>query len=136
MIRRVLCDTNVLVSALIADGPPSRLIERAVDDRIELVLIPPVLTELERVLTTKLGFTAERWREADEVLREIGTLARQAPERVAAASGDADDDIILAWAASNGVDVIASGDRRHLLPLAAYAGIPIVTPQALLADLI
>lgn len=126
----------MLVSAAIADGPPSRLVEQAVDGRIELVLAAPVLSELERVLTAKLGFTAERWQEAEDVLLEIGASAGTAPERVQAISGDPDDDVILAWAFANEVDVIASGDRRHLLPLRAHRGIPILTPQALLLELL
>ena len=36
---------------------------------------------------------------------------------------DADDDPVLAA----GADLIASGDRRDLLPLGSYEGIPIVT---------
>jgi hypothetical protein len=36
--HRVLCDTNVLVSALIADGPPSRLLEEIVDGQVDLCL--------------------------------------------------------------------------------------------------
>ncbi len=126
----------MLVSAVIADGPPSRLVEQAVDGRIELVLAAPVLSELQRVLTAKLGFTAERWREARDILLQIGASADTAPKRVQAISGDPDDDVILAWAFANEVDVIASGDRRHLLPLRAYRGIPILTPQALLVELL
>jgi hypothetical protein len=42
MSDRVLVDTNVLVSAFIAGGPPSRVIDEAIDGRIELVLAAPV----------------------------------------------------------------------------------------------
>jgi len=34
-----------------------------------------------------------------------------------------------------GVDVLVSGDRRHLLPVGEHQGIRILTPQALLAEL-
>jgi predicted nucleic acid-binding protein len=40
---------------------------------------------------------------------------------------DADDDHVLAAALAAGADLIASGDRRDLLPLGSYEGIPIVT---------
>lgn len=56
-----LCDTNVLVSAFIAGGPPSRVIEAAIDARIELVLADPVLDELDRVLTPSAMTTAMTW---------------------------------------------------------------------------
>jgi predicted nucleic acid-binding protein len=42
---------------------------------------------------------------------------------------DPDDDHVLAAALAGAVDLIASGDRRDLLPLGSYAGIPIVTAR-------
>jgi uncharacterized protein len=133
---RALCDTNVLVSAFIAAGPPSRVIEAAIDRRLDLVLAEPVLDELERVLTVKLGFEPQRVREIVAFLdglasARVGAPAG-APEPV---SGDSDDDVILACAVEAGVQLIVSGDRKHLLPLVEYRGIRIVTPQALLAEL-
>ncbi len=100
------------------------------------MLADPVLDELERVLTTKLRFTAER-------VRDIGVLLSElASERIAAPTttpepltGDPDDDLILACGADAGVQVIVSGDRRHLLPIGEHRGVRIVTPQALLAEL-
>jgi predicted nucleic acid-binding protein len=50
-------------------------------------------------------------------------------------SGDPADDTLLACAAEAGVDILATGDRRHLLPLAEYHGARILTPQAALAVL-
>jgi len=133
---RALCDTNVLVSAFIAAGPPSRVIEAVIDRRLDLVLAEPVLDELERVLTIKLGFETKRVREIVAFLdglasARVGAPAG-APEPV---SGDADDDVILACGVDAGVQLIVSGDRKHLLPLVEYRGIRIVTPQALLAGL-
>ncbi|HXP37138.1 MAG TPA: putative toxin-antitoxin system toxin component, PIN family [Solirubrobacteraceae bacterium] len=136
MTPRALCDTNVLVSAFIAAGPPSRVIEAVIDRRLDLVLAEPVLDELERVLTIKLGFETKRVREIVAFLdglasARVGAPAG-APEPV---SGDADDDVILACGVDAGVQLIVSGDRKHLLPLVEYRGIRIVTPQALLAGL-
>lgn len=34
-----------------------------------------------------------------------------------------------------GVEVLVSGDHKHLLPLGAHRGVPVLTPQALLAEL-
>lgn len=133
---RVLCDTNVLVSAFIAGGPPSRVLEVAIDRRLDLVLAEPVLNELERVLTVKLGFES---RHVGEIVAFLDRLAcarvgvpATAPEPV---SGDADDDVILACGVDARVQTIVSGDRKHLLPLVEYRGIRILTPQALLAEL-
>jgi putative PIN family toxin of toxin-antitoxin system len=134
---RALCDTNVLVSAFIAGGPPSRVIEAAIDGRIELVLADPVLEELERVLTTKLGFAQNRVREIRafliELARERVAAPSRSPEQV---TGDRDDDVILACAVAAGVEVLVSGDRRHLLPVGEHRGVRIVAPQALLAEVV
>lgn len=136
MTSRVLCDTNVLVSAFIAGGPPSRVIEAAIDGRIDLVLADPVLGELERVLTVKLGVEPERVRELRTLLIDLASkrvdAPMQAPEAI---TGDPDDDVILACAMVAGVELVVSGDRRHLLPVGEHRGVRIVTPQALLAEL-
>jgi uncharacterized protein len=133
---RVLCDTNVLVSAFIAGGPPSRVVEAAIDGRIELVVAEPVLDELDRVLTAKLGFDAERVREIAALLCELAgepiAAPTSAPESI---TGDPDDDVILACGVNAEVQIIVSGDRKHLLPVVEHRGVRIVTPQALLAEL-
>lgn len=137
LLLRVGCDTNVLVSAFIAAGPPSRVVETAIDRRIELVLLEPVMEELERVLLQKLGFGAARFREVDALLREIAVATVPAPPgQPEEISGDKDDDLVLACACAADISVLASGDRKHLLPLGDYRGIRILTPQALLAELV
>jgi putative PIN family toxin of toxin-antitoxin system len=134
--QRALCDTNVLVSAFIAGGPPSRVIEASIDGRIELVLADPVIDELERVLTLKLGFGPERLRDVTTLLMDISVARAGAPTQpVEAVTGDPDDDVILACGISADVQIIVSGDRRHMLPVREHRGIRIVSPQALLAEL-
>jgi putative PIN family toxin of toxin-antitoxin system len=131
-----LCDTNVLVSAFIAGGPPSRVVEAAIDGRIELVLAAPVIDELERVLTVKLGFEPQRLRDIVTLLTDISVARVDAPTQpVEAVTGDPDDDVVLACGVSAGVQIIVSGDRRHMLPIREHRGIRIVSPQALLAEL-
>jgi uncharacterized protein len=133
---RALCYTNVLVSAFIAGGPPSRVIEAAIDGRIELVLADPVLGELERVLTLKLGFEPERVREIRALLIDLASARVDTPAKTPEAiTGDPDDDVILACGVQGGVHIIVSGDRRHLLPVREYRGIRIIAPQTLLAEL-
>jgi uncharacterized protein len=134
--QRALCDTNILVSAFIAGGPPSRVIEASIDGRIELVLAAPVIHELERVLAVKLGFEPERLHDITALLIDISVARVDAPAQpVEAITGDPDDDVVLACGVSAGVQIIVSGDRRHMLPVREHRGIRIVSPQALLAEL-
>lgn len=133
---RVVCDTNVLVSAFIADGPPSRVVEEVIVGHLELVLPRPVMIELERILTGKLGFEPDRWRQVEVLLTDLATELAAAPAMPAEpVTGDPDDDVILACALLAGADVVVSGDRRHLLPVGAHRGVRVLTPQALLAEL-
>lgn len=124
------------MSAFIAAGPPSRVIEEAEAGSIELVLLQPTLDELVRVLSAKLDFPEVRCREVAALLADLAAAVQPTPETpVEAVSGDRDDDLILACAAQAGVDLLVSGDRRHLLPLEVHSGFRIVTPQAFLAEL-
>lgn len=134
---RVACDTNVLVSAFIAGGPPSRVIEEAVDGNLELVLLEPVSVELDRILSEKLGFTAERLKEIQALLFDIAIGSQQAPSHEPEPlTGDPDDDLVLACAVEAQVEVLVSGDRKHLLPVGEHQGVRVLTPQAFLAELV
>ncbi len=125
-----------MVSAFIAAGPPSRIVEEAIDGHLQLVLPKPVMEELERVLVKKLAFDSERWREVEALLADLAVESVGVREgTVEAVTGDPDDDLILACIAEADVEVLVSGDRRHLLPLGTHRGVRILTPQALLAEL-
>lgn len=133
---RVACDTNVLVSAFIAGGPPGRVVERAVAGTFDLVLLEPSMTEMVRVLSGKFSFPVERLKEIQALLSEASVGAQIAPEeRPVPVTGDPDDDLILACAVEAKVDVLVSGDRKHLLPVDEHEGVRILTPQAFLAEL-
>lgn len=124
----------MLVSAFIAAGPPSRIIEEMIDGRLELILPQPVINELERILTEKLAFDSDRWREIEALLADLAVESVPGPDGPTdPVTGDPDDDLILACLAQAGVEVLISGDRKHLLPLETHRGMRILAPQALLA---
>ena len=126
----------MLVSAFIAAGPPSRLLEEAIDGRLELILLEPTIVELERILTEKFDFEPQRWGEAETLLGELAVESVPAPGgHPEPVTGDPDDDLILACAIQAKVDVLVSGDRKHLLPVGERGGVRILSPQALLAEL-
>jgi predicted nucleic acid-binding protein len=106
-----------------------------IDGRVELVLPELVLDELQRVLTGKLGFDEERARTACDMLAGLAVSRPGQPSSTEAVTGDPADDAILACAVEAGADVLATGDRKHLLPLGKHRGVRILTPQAALAEL-
>lgn len=129
---RIVLDTNVVMSALLWRGTPHQLLQ-AIRQRSDVRVFSShaVLEELTDVLTrpaaskqlAAIGKTAREviadFIEAVEIA-EPAAVPRVVPT-------DADDDHVLAAALAAGGDLIASGDRRDLLPLGSYEGIPIVT---------
>lgn len=125
---RIVVDTNVLVSAYVSTGTPRRLLDAAFDGTFFLCTSEALLAELLDVLGR--SHIAPRMQRAAaavvEDLRKIAVVvAPAAVPRVVPT--DADDDQVLAAALAAGADLIVSGDRRDLLPLGSYEGIPIVT---------
>ncbi len=127
-------DTNVLVSAVIADGPPRRVLELLQQGRAELVLATPVIVELRRILKVKIGVDDASIDVMIALLEELAAEIAAVPETVEPVSGDPQDDIILAAAAAAAADVLVSGDRRHVLPLGRYRAMRIMRTQDFLAE--
>lgn len=128
---RLVVDTNVVVSAFLWQGTPGRLLELAGEKQVRLFSSRALLDELADVLSRKklaksvaaTGLTVPQMLAA---YRKVITLvtARQLPQKV---SPDADDDAVLATAQAAKADLVVSGDRKHLLILKRFEGIPIVT---------
>jgi predicted nucleic acid-binding protein len=112
------------------------VIEEAVDGNLDLVLLEPTMIELARILVDKLDFDAKRLEQVLALLHDVASdyqrSSKQEPEPL---TGDPDDDLILECAIAAEVEVLASGDRKHLLPIGEHGGVRILTPQAFLAEL-
>ena len=128
-------DTNVLVSAVIADGPPRRVLEVIADGALELVLPEPVGAELPRVLSQKLAVGDPSIKAIMGLLDELAPDAAKVPERVEAVSGGPGDERTLAAASAAGAKILVSGDSKHLLPLGKHRAMRIMRPQAFLAEI-
>ena len=130
---RVVCDTNVVVSALVfRAGRLSWLREAWAAASVVPVVSKQTLAELVRVLSyPKLRLEAEEtknllalYMEHAEVLDAVKTAARLPLCR------DADDREFLRLAYAARVDALVTGDA-DLLAVAAQSKIPILTPDAL-----
>jgi uncharacterized protein len=125
----------VLVSAAIAEGPPGRVIERAIAGEFRLIVPDLVREELIRALAQKLGWEAMELATLDAEVLALAIELPVAPGAAPAITGDPTDDRILAAATGASADVLVTGDRRHLVPVGTHQGLRIVLPQALLAEL-
>lgn len=122
-MKRVVADTNVLVSALQFGGKPRQLLDLATDGQVDLAISEAIIAETLRVLGDKFHCAPEWVAEADRQLRVI-TRFVQPTESIQAIEGDPTDDRILECAVAAEAEVIVSGDS-HLLNLGSFRGIPI-----------
>ncbi len=130
MIRAVL-DTNQYVSmAIKARGTADRLLAAWRDERFVLLLSPPILEEIIRVLRSPrlrrlIRLTAL---EINGLIESLLLDAELTPGRLAVQviTRDPSDNMFLACAVEGRADYIVSGDR-DLLTLESYQDIPIVT---------
>jgi uncharacterized protein len=133
-MARVVIDTNVLISALIHDGKPRKLI---------LELLNKHTVVLSRKMLAEFADVAERDKfsitnsQVQRFLSILVTMVKIVPDRelITEVSLDPDDDVVLPNAAYTGkADYIVTGDN-HLLALNKFKKTKIVTVNQMLAIL-
>ncbi|MCI4428945.1 MAG: putative toxin-antitoxin system toxin component, PIN family [Burkholderiales bacterium] len=132
---RIVVDTNLLVSGVISSGGlPRQLVDAAKAGEFELCTSEVLLAELLDVLLRSkfAARLAQAGLTPEGIVGELRRLAVVAstpavPPRVVPT--DPDDDHVIAAAVAANADLIASGDKRHLLLLGTFAGIPIITAR-------
>jgi putative PIN family toxin of toxin-antitoxin system len=131
----LVVDTNVLVSALLWPGIPTRLIERAVEGEAELFTSRALLDELREVLRRPkfARYVEATGLSASELTEHYHRLAHMITARrlLSPICRDADDDAVLACAAAANADAIVTGDA-DLLILRVFRDIPILKPAGAL----
>ncbi|MGA7538928.1 MAG: putative toxin-antitoxin system toxin component, PIN family [Steroidobacteraceae bacterium] len=136
---RIVADTNTVLSGLLWQGPPRRLLDLARERKVSLYTSVTLLAELAEVIARDkfakrvraAGLSAAELVQDYEHLAEVVT-----PEALPApVSRDPDDDHVLACALAAKAEIIVSGDKRHLLVLTEYQGIPIRTASDALGQL-
>jgi putative PIN family toxin of toxin-antitoxin system len=125
-------DTNILFSAVGWKGKPYECLEMARAGTVDGITCRDLLEELAEKLEIKLSFLPEQ---VVETLADLMTFLRvvSIPGVLKAVVADPDDDKVLECAEVGGATHIVTGDRRHLLPMGSFKGIPIVTAADFLA---
>ncbi|MCH8294559.1 putative toxin-antitoxin system toxin component, PIN family [Candidatus Poribacteria bacterium] len=126
-------DTNILFSAIGWRGRPYRCVELARQGRIKAVTCQELLDELAEKLTVKLCLSPSTVTNTIADLLGFVHVVR-IHNTLKVINADPDDDKVLECAVVGGATHIVTGDRRHLLPLGSYQGIPIVTAADFLAQ--
>lgn len=132
---KLVLDTNVLISALLWQGPSHQLLIMIEDKTFSLCITPILLGELSDVLKRpKFSWRIKELNtSSEELLAGVIDIAELYPDRKieSVVKEDTDDDKVLSCALTAGAKYIISGDL-HLLKLKQWAGITILTPQAFL----
>ena len=125
---KAVFDTNVLVSAFVAEGVCSKLLGRARRGQFELISCPFILREFEAVLLKKLSATRVETRQALRILAETISGLVQPDPLVPGICRDPDDDNILSCAIAASADYLITEDS-DLLDLREFRRTRIMSPQ-------
>ncbi len=123
---RIVCDTNIFISALRFGGNPDKIIKLAREGDVELITSPFILNEFERVLMQKFYYRKEEAKAFRESIEKICFLVNPTTQ-VSTIKKKKDDNHILECALEAKADYIITGDAKHILPLKNFQGIKIVT---------
>jgi uncharacterized protein len=122
---RVVLDTNVLISALIAQGVCSELLEHC-SRQHRVIVSDDILRELREHLVGKFKYPEQDAAKALELVVSIAETV--APSNLTRpVCRDRDDDMVLGTAVSGNAACIVTGDA-DLLVLREYRGIAILRP--------
>jgi putative PIN family toxin of toxin-antitoxin system len=129
---RVVLDTNVLISGVFFNGPPSQILAVWAERRFDLLATVEILTEYRRVgrRLSKQYPSVDVNSVLDLVIRESRIVE---PFPVPSDACDDKDDVkFLACAISGRASCVVSGDRA-LLRASGHEGIEVVTPREFLS---
>jgi len=137
---RVVLDANQFVSAvLVPYGRPAQVLRAWREGLFELVLSPPILAEIRRVLLYPRLRDKHGWeeKEIEAFLDGLRAAALIVPGklRVQVVTEDPTDDKYISCALEAGAEYIVSGDE-HLKRIGSYRGIRILSPAEFLRDVL
>lgn len=134
-VRRVVLDTNVLVSALLFRGELSRLVTLWKSGEVTPIISRETFEEFQAVLSYpkfKLADSEIKTIIEDEVLPYFEVVENT--DEVRGVCKDPDDDKFIACALSARADFIVSGDKA-LCDLGKYKSVRIITANEFLKRL-
>lgn len=130
-MARVVLDTNILISGLLHNGKPRRLLELAIEGRMEIVSSAEMIDELAAVLSReKFGLSKEEQAiMVDFIIRLSRITALRSRFKVV--KQDPDDDIVINTALDGNAQYIVSGDKK-ILGLKQFGNIRMLTASEMI----
>ena len=133
MKPKVVFDTNIFISAIIFGGNPRTCLELARRHEIELFTSSEILLEITQKLKRKF-----EWSD-DEIIDVVSGLAKfshvvKPGVKISIIKEDPTDNKILECAVCVNADFVASGDKKHVLPVLKYENIKILSAKDFLDE--
>jgi hypothetical protein len=121
---RLVLDTNVVVSALLWDGPPRRLLRIGRAAGVTFFTSAPLLAELTDILSRpkferKITASLLSIDQLVDLYAEMVAVVR--PISIPRLASDPDDDVVIGTAIAAKADFVVTGDRT-LLSVMEYEG--------------
>lgn len=131
-MRRVVLDTNVVVSACFWRGPSSQCLEAWARGNFIALVSPPILAEYAEVLERLRGrYPDKPWVDWISALRDDAELIF--PEiRIPDAFTDPNDALFAECAVAGEADYLVSGDKVHVQSARSIRGVSILSPAQFL----
>jgi putative PIN family toxin of toxin-antitoxin system len=128
---RVVLDTNILISALIAPaGKPDAIYRAWLEGKFTLLTCPAHVDELRATLQKPRIAERIKPHRAGRLVNEIKDLAEHIAELPdVKRSSDPDDDYLLALAEAGQADYLVTGDKSGLLGLGRHKSAKIITAR-------
>ena len=135
--RRVVYDANIWVSdAAFPGSVPHSAINRARSSDVLSITSEALIDQVRRALLgPKFALTPALVDAAEQEMRDLSLVVHPAVE-LSVITAKESDNRVLECAIAGGADVIVTGDRKHLLRLEQYEGIPIISPRDFVASFV
>lgn len=130
--KKIVLDTNILISALGWKGNPREILRKVLENELELVISQKQLLELKRVMNyPKFTFTEEQKTKFMIILLGVAKIV-ETHDSLDIIKEDPCDNMILETAIENNSEYIITGDS-HMLKLKTFKQIKIITPAEFIA---
>jgi putative PIN family toxin of toxin-antitoxin system len=136
-MKRVVLDTNVLISATFWTGASFRVLKLIEQGKVNLILSKAILQEYDKIVHSdeiihKAAYQQQRIASVQKVL-QLAILV-EPKEQLNIIKDDPDDDKFLEAAAEGAADYLVTQDKKHILPLKEFRKTKIITPEEFLAQ--
>ncbi|HJZ05315.1 putative toxin-antitoxin system toxin component, PIN family [Candidatus Amesbacteria bacterium RIFCSPHIGHO2_01_FULL_48_32] len=132
---KVVFDSNIYVSNLHFGGAISKMFDAIKERKITVCVSEEVVKEVIQTLANKFKWNKDNLLEAEKLVSTVGEYITTTPT-VSVVKSDPTDNKILACAQAANADYIVTGDKKHLLPLKKFKGIPILSPRDFLSQVL